>query len=156
MRVWNNLIFKEEKKSFPLFSFMIFLSCHQESLVFTNILRGLGVVRQQLFQFMATSLRLPTFCFPRKLSSYFIAKILTVRSRGASTVFKITENISFKNSNFWHFSPIFVLSKLSCLETMSDFKIQVSKNVEWDFFCDFQTPWLSRKRRGDKNSSSFQ
>ena len=98
MRVWNNLIFKEEKKSFPLFSFMIFLSCHQESLVFTNILRGLGVVRQQLFQFMATTVRrLPTLCFPRKLSSYFIAKILTVRSRGASTMFENYSKMSHLN-----------------------------------------------------------
>ena len=71
-------------------------------------------------------------------------------------------------SIFWHFSPIFVLLKLTCLVTLFDRKLQVFKNsskwtifgifnqllstqnvnvarfarnVEWDFFCDFQTPW---------------
>ena len=66
-----------------------------------------------------------------------------------------------------HFPPIFVLIKLTCLVTLFDRKLQVFKNslkwtilgtfnhllstqnvnvarfarnVEWDFFCDFQTP----------------
>ena len=70
---------------------------------------------------------------------------------------------------FWHFPPIFVLLKLTCLVTLFDRKLQVFKNspkwtifgifnellstqnvnvarfarnVEWDFFCDFQTPWV--------------
>ena len=68
---------------------------------------------------------------------------------------------------FWHFPSIFVLLKLTCLVTLFDRKLQVFKkspkwiifgisskllstqnvnvarfarNVEWDFFCDFQTP----------------
>ena len=68
---------------------------------------------------------------------------------------------------FWHFPPIFVLLKLTCLVTLFDRKLQVFKNspkwtifgifnqllstqnvnvarfarnVEWDFFCEFQTP----------------
>ena len=67
----------------------------------------------------------------------------------------------------WHFLPIFVLLKLTCLVKLCDRKLQVFKNspkwtifglvdrrlstqngnvarfarnVEWDFFCDFQTP----------------
>ena len=66
----------------------------------------------------------------------------------------------------WHFPPIFVISKVTCLVTLFDRKIQVFKNspklnnfgifnellstqivnaarlarnVECDFFCDFQT-----------------
>ena len=69
-------------------------------------------------------------------------------------------------SEFWHFPPIFVLLKLTCLVTLPDRKLQVFKyspkwtifgifnlllsiqnvnvagfarNVVWDFFCDFQT-----------------
>ena len=67
---------------------------------------------------------------------------------------------------FWHFPTIFVLSKVTCLVTLFNRKLQVFKyspkltifgifsellstqnvnvaryarNVEWDFFCDFQT-----------------
>ena len=70
--------------------------------------------------------------------------------------------------SFWHFPPIFVILRLTCLVILFDRKIQVFKNspkwtifgifnqllstqnvnvarfarnVEWDFFCDFQTPW---------------
>ena len=70
---------------------------------------------------------------------------------------------------FWHFQPIFVLLKLTCLVTLFDRKLQgfknspkwtifgvfnsllstqnvnvarFARNVEWDFFCDFQTPWI--------------
>ena len=69
---------------------------------------------------------------------------------------------------FWHFSPIFVLLKLTCLVTLFDRKLQVFKNspkwtifgifnlflsiqnvnvarfarnVEWAFFFDFQPLW---------------
>ena len=60
---------------------------------------------------------------------------------------------------FWHLPPIFVLLKLTYLVTLFDRKLQVTifgifnkvfstqnvnvasfaRNVEWDFFCDFQT-----------------
>ena len=70
---------------------------------------------------------------------------------------------------FWHFPPIFVLLKLTCLVTLFDRKLQIFKNsskqtifgifnwllstqnvnvaryarnVEWDFFYSFQTPWM--------------
>ena len=76
---------------------------------------------------------------------------------------KITQKVSFE---FWHFPPIFVLLKLTCLVTEFDRKLQVFKNspkltlfgifnellstqnvnvarfarnVECDFFGDFQT-----------------
>ena len=69
---------------------------------------------------------------------------------------------------FWHFPPIFVLLKLTCLVTQFGRKLQIFKNspkwtifgifnllfstqnvsiarfarnVEWDFFCYFHTPW---------------
>ena len=81
-----------------------------------------------------------------------------------SICLKITQNVAFA---FWHFPPIFVLLKLTCLVTLFDRKLQVFKNspkwtifgilnqllstqnvnvarfardVEWYFFCDFQTP----------------
>ena len=58
---------------------------------------------------------------------------------------KITQNVPFE---FWHFPPIFILLKLTFLVTLFARKLQVFKNspkwtarnVEWDFFCDFQTP----------------
>ena len=73
---------------------------------------------------------------------------------------------------FWHFPPIFVILKLTCLVTLFDRKLQFFKNspkwtilgifnqvlstqnvyvarfarnVEWDFFCDFQTPCMGTK-----------
>ena len=82
-----------------------------------------------------------------------------------SRCLKITQNISFE---FWHFPPIFVQLNLTCLVALFDRKLQVfqnspiwtifglfdellftqnvnvarfARNVEWDFFCDFQTPW---------------
>ena len=58
----------------------------------------------------------------------------------------------------WHFPPIFVVQlKLTCLVTLFDRKLQIFKNspntqnvnvarfarnVEWYFFCDFQTPCI--------------
>ena len=81
---------------------------------------------------------------------------------------KIAQSVAFESLNFWHFLPIFVLLRLTCLVTLFDSKLQVFKNspkltifgilfnellstqnvkiarfarnVEWDFFCDFQTP----------------
>ena len=38
---------------------------------------------------------------------------------------KITQNVAFE---FWHFPPIFVLLKLTCLVTLFDRKLQVFKN----------------------------
>ena len=63
------------------------------------------------------------------------------------------------NFEYWHFPPIFVRSKVTCLVTLFDSKLQVFifgifsellpsqnvnvarfvRNVECDFFCDFQT-----------------
>ena len=46
--------------------------------------------------------------------------------------FKITQNVEFE---FWHFPPIFVLLKLTCLVTMFDRKLQVFKNSpKWNIF----------------------
>ena len=45
---------------------------------------------------------------------------------------KITHNVAFE---FWHFPPIFVLLKLTCLVTLFDRKLQVFKNSpNWPFF----------------------
>ena len=45
---------------------------------------------------------------------------------------KITLNVAFE---FWHFSPIFVLLKLTCLVTLFDRKLQVFKNSQnWTIF----------------------
>ena len=66
----------------------------------------------------------------------------------------------------WDFPPIFVILKMTCLVTLFDIKLfsklsnwttfgifnellstqnvnvaRIARNVEWDFFCDFQTPW---------------
>ena len=38
---------------------------------------------------------------------------------------KISQNVSFWICQFWHFPPIFVLSKLTCLGTLFDRKLQV-------------------------------
>ena len=78
------------------------------------------------------------------------------------------ENYSKCRLWIWDFRPIFVLLILTCLVTLFDRKLQVFKNspkltilgifnkllstqnvnvarfarnVEWDFFCDFQTLW---------------
>ena len=56
-------------------------------------------------------------------------------------------------TSFWHFSPIFVLLKVTCLVKLFDRKLQVSKvnNVlKCDFLGGFQTQWrkLSRKIYG--------
>ena len=85
-----------------------------------------------------------------------------------STVFENHQKCRIWFFRFWHFPPIFVLFKVTCLVTLFDRKLQVFKNspklaifgifndllstwfdlnaarfthnVEWDFFCDFQTP----------------
>ena len=44
---------------------------------------------------------------------------------------KITQNVAFE---FWHFPPIFVLLKVTCLVTLFDRKLQVCKNLlNWPF-----------------------
>ena len=48
------------------------------------------------------------------------------------TLFKKTQNVAFE---FWHFPPIFVLLKLTCLVTLFDRKLQVFKNSpKWTIF----------------------
>ena len=45
---------------------------------------------------------------------------------------KITQNVAFA---FWHFPPIIVLSKLTCLVTLFDRKLQYFKNLpRWIIF----------------------
>ena len=45
---------------------------------------------------------------------------------------KITQKVAFE---FWHFPPIFVQLKLTCLVTLFDRKLQVFKNSpKWNFF----------------------
>ena len=45
---------------------------------------------------------------------------------------KITQNVAFE---FWHFPPIFVLLKVTCLVTLFDRKLQVFKNSpKWTIF----------------------
>ena len=69
---------------------------------------------------------------------------------------KITQNIAFELLNFWHFPPIFVLLKLTCLITLFDRKLHVFKSSpKWtifgilkvllDIFCYFQIPWFKGK-----------
>ena len=41
---------------------------------------------------------------------------------------KITQIVAFEILEFWHFSRIFVLLKLTCLVTLFDRKLQVFKN----------------------------
>ena len=74
------------------------------------------------------------------------------------TLFENSSNCRIWIFEFWHFPPIFILLKLTCLVTLFDRKLQVFKNlskliffdenvnlarfariIEWDFFCDFQT-----------------
>ena len=45
-----------------------------------------------------------------------------------SQCLKIPQNVAFEIFDFWHFSSIFVLLKLTCLETLFDRKLPVFKN----------------------------
>ena len=48
---------------------------------------------------------------------------------------KITQSVAFDFFLFWHFPPIFVLLKLTCLVTLFDRKLQVFKNSpKWSIF----------------------
>ena len=50
---------------------------------------------------------------------------------------KITQNVAFE---VWHFPPIFVLLKLTCLVTLFDRKLQVFKNSpKWTIFGIFNS-----------------
>ena len=42
---------------------------------------------------------------------------------------KITQNVVFELSQFWQFSPIFVLLKLTCLVSLFVFKLKVFKAI---------------------------
>ena len=86
------------------------------------------------------------------------------------TLFENYSKCRIWSFDFWHFPPFFVLLKLTCLVTLFDRKLQIFKNspkwtilcifnqllsthnvnvarfarnVERDFFCDFQTPCLN-------------
>ena len=49
---------------------------------------------------------------------------------------------------FWHFPPIFVLLKLTCLVTLFDRKLQVFKNSpKWTIFCHFPLTFVHSKRK---------
>ena len=65
------------------------------------------------------------------------------------TVFENNSKCLISDFEIWHFPTLFVLLKLTCLVTMfkklpklPTFVHSKCKwsNVEWDFFCDFQTP----------------
>ena len=48
---------------------------------------------------------------------------------------KITQIVAFQFFQFWHFPPIFVLLKVTCLVTLFDRKLQVVKN--WSKWINF-------------------
>ena len=59
--------------------------------------------------------------------SYSVINMFTV-----AHCLKIIQNVAFE---FWHFPPIFVLLKLTCLVTLFDRKLQVFKNSpKWTIF----------------------
>ena len=67
---------------------------------------------------------------------YMVDGLSKVLTTGEKTVkaqcLKITQNVAFE---FWLFSPIFVLLKLTCLVTLFDRKLQVFKNSsKWNIF----------------------
>ena len=55
---------------------------------------------------------------------------------------KFTQNVAFEFLKFWHFPPIFVLLKLTCLVTLFDRKLQTFKKLAkidhfWAFLMNF-------------------
>ena len=100
----------------------------------------------------------------------FVVCVAMMTSCFISTLFENYSKCRIWIFEFWHFPPNFVLSKLTCLVTLFDRKPQLFKNspkwtnfgiflltfvstqnvnvtgfarnVEWDFFCDFQTPCI--------------
>ena len=122
---------------------MIFLSCHQESSVFTTSnLSSLGVI--PTFSIYGYSY----FMLSRKLSSYFIAKILTVRlweghMHGTSTF--TLENWPSKSNGFlkttrsevhfgWFYGR-FWNTKL-CISESANFLFNDSQNRVWYLWID--------------------
>ena len=108
--------------------------------------------------------------------------VFRVFTLGLSTLFENYSKCRIWSFEFWHFPPIFVLLNLTCLVTLFDRKLQVQKlaknwpifgnfnkllstqnvnvarfarNVEWDFFCDFQTLWTSVPSYLKKNYLCF-
>ena len=80
--------------------------------------------------------------------SYFHQRYQRKNLSAHAHCLKITQNVAFE---FWHFSPIFVLLKLTCLVTLFDRNLQIfqklakmdrlnvnvtrfARNVEWYFF----------------------
>ena len=57
---------------------------------------------------------------------FFDPRCSILRISKASHCLKIIQNVAFE---FWHFPPIFVLLKLTCLVTLFDRKLQVFKNL---------------------------
>ena len=54
---------------------------------------------------------------------------------------KITENVSFEFSETCHLTIFGIFNEL--LATYNVNVARFARNIEWDFFCDFQTPWCS-------------
>ena len=76
------------------------------------------------------------FCLFPACFSNAVAKIQwrhnNSNEEGSTHCLKITQNVAFE---FWHFPPIFVLLKLTCLVTLFDRKLQVFKNSpKWTIF----------------------
>ena len=95
---------------------------------------------QNLPRFLAWKFKLFSNIFVTKFkskfkltNSYFLCKI---ENSTFAHCLKITQNIAFE---FWHFPPIFVLLKLTCLVTLFDRKLQVFKNSpKWTIFGIFE------------------
>ena len=104
------------------------------------------------------------FCFMKKA----FTSTRWQQSLALPQCLKTTQNVAFLILHFWHFLPIFVTLKMTCLVTLIDHKLLVfqkvakltifgifnwfcplrivnlacfARNVEGDFFCDFQTLW---------------
>ena len=103
-----------------------------------------------------------------QVSNLIILQTLTNHFWLQKNCLKIIQNYSkcrILMFEFWHFPPFFVISKVTCLVTLFDRKLHIFKNspkwttfgifykllstpnvnvarfarnVEWDFFCDFQ------------------
>ena len=81
---------------------------------------------QQMFKFEGVGReKLRLVCTPDEKMEQKLAYETTSGFKPRSHCLKITQNVAFK---FWHFSPIFVLLKLTCLVTLFDCKLQFFKN----------------------------
>ena len=68
----------------------------------------------------------------------FCAVVIITPGNTLLQCLKITQNVAFEFLEFWHFSPIFVLLKLTCLVTLFDRKLQVFKHLtKMDHFWHF-------------------